>query len=499
MPGLTPSHRTGIATGLALLALFIGAPAAQTIPTAAPLTDQSISPETSIFGLSDWQRQSHLDPQILAQQQQPRTALVIGNADYGEDDRLEGPDNDARAMYERLLALGFDVPPPLINANKQQMEQALRNFSTRMRPGGVNVFYYSGHGVQIEGENYLLPVGLDEFSSEAQVKYNAVPLGYVVAEMFSVVHDFNFLIIDACRNNPFYSRWGRPKGPGNEGLASTRPPRGTVIAYATQENEVAIDGGVEEYSPFTASLLNYLEVPDLNVFEMLTRVATDVEAQTNGDQIPSWEGNPREIIALNPSPSLIFIPITPPNPVPQPVRPTPPAEPTLISAATGVNYQPLQEALAAGDFKLADQTTSNLMARAADREAEGWLRTEDVQNFSCEDLNIIDQLWLSNSDGKFGFSVQQQIYQSLGGILGVYNQNLWDSLGNEVGWRRNEQWLPYNDLDFGLNAPSGHLPWGVSGGLRWAHLALSGGVGAESGWFPDPGSSFLWKSVDCST
>jgi len=130
----------------------------------------------------------------------------------------------------------------------------------------------------------------------------------------------------------------------------------------------------------------------------------------------------------------------------------------LISAATGVNYQPLKDALVARDYRLADQTTANLMVRAAGREAEGWLRIEDGKNFSCEDLKIIDQLWLDHSNGKFGFSVQQQIYKSLGGTPGQYNETIYRQFGDQVGWRQNNQWLSYVSGTFSAEAPRGHLP-----------------------------------------
>lgn len=436
--------------------------------------------------------------QLLAQQQQPRTALVIGNANYGDLDSLEGPANDAQAMYEKLQSLGFDVPPPLINATKQEMEQALRDFAQRMDEDGINVFYYSGHGVQIDGVNYLMPVGLAPDSSQVDVQYNAVRLDYVVAQMYSRVHDFNFLIIDACRNNPFYSRWGRPKGPGNQGLTSTRPPRGTVIAYATQENEVAIDGMGEAYSPFTASLLRYLAMPDLNIFEMLTQVAADVATQTNGDQVPSWEGNPKELITLNQLTIQASQPTTAPQPdqpieqpedldiILPPSQPTsqpreleftlpeysPSSQPTLISAVTGVNYQPLQDALAAGDFELAEETTTLLMLRAAGRESEGWLLPEDINNFPCEDLNIIDQLWITNSNGKFGFSVQQQIYKGLGGTT-EFDPAIWEQFVEQVGWQQNGNWVLHFLTTFSLDAPSGHLPRTRVGFFRTSFASTS--------------------------
>lgn len=380
----------------------------------------------------------------------------------------------------------YFIAHPLINATKQEIEQALRDFAQRMEEGGVNIFYYSGHGVQIDGDNYLLPVGLDEASSEVSVRYNAVPLDYVVAEMFSVAHDLNFLIIDACRNNPFFSRWGRPKGPGNQGLASLPDlPRGTMIAYATQVNEVALDSIGGDYSPFTDILLRYLDVPNLNIFELLTQVTGEVETRTDGDQIPYWEGNPKDTIALNTSTISTPQPSLPAQP---PVEMPPTPSPILISGTTGVNYQPLQDALAAGDFNLADQTTRNLMLRASGRITEGWFREEDLGNFSCEDLKIIDQLWLDYSDGRFGFSTQQKIYQSLGGIEGEYEPAIWANFGYRVGWRRNSDGLllDLDELTYDLSAPQGHLPTLRSVGEWFDYL----------GRVYSP--TFLWKPTNCS-
>lgn len=118
MSELTPPQRTGIAAGLALLALAIGAVDTLTFTAIAALAEPTIASKTSNVSLLDRHGQSRLAPQLLAQQQQPRTALVIGNADYGGEDSLEGPINDAQAIYEKLLELGFDVPPPLLNATK---------------------------------------------------------------------------------------------------------------------------------------------------------------------------------------------------------------------------------------------------------------------------------------------------------------------------------------------------------------------------------------------
>jgi hypothetical protein len=398
-------------------------------------------------------------------------------------------------MYEKLKSMGFDVPPPVTNANKQQMEQAMRDFVGRMRPGGANIFYYSGHGVQIGGANYLLPVGLAKDSVEIDVTYNAVRLDYIANLMYSVVSDFNFLIIDACRNTPFYRRWSRPKGSGSQGLALIAPPAGTMIAYAAEPGEVANDG--DDKSPFTASLLNYLGSSGMTIYDMLHRVRDEVLSLTNQDQRPAWEGSPNEYnfsflpSAVRPTPQPDPPSSRPPSTPPSNNRPS---EPTLISAATGVNYQPLKDALVARDYRLADQTTANLMVRAAGREAEGALREADGKNFSCDDLKIIDQLWLDHSNGKFGFSVQQQIYKSLGGTPGQYNETIYRQFGDQVGWLQNNQWMPYGSLNFSATAPMGHLPVGPPtgdlGGGRWEVVGIFA-VDTDSGVVKGPFESIF--------
>ena len=138
-----------------------------------------------------------------------------------------------------------------------------------------------------------------------------------------------------------------------------------------------------------------------------------------------------------------------------PVQPT---KSTLISKVTGVDYTPLRDLLAAGEWKEADQETATVMARAVGRESQGGLDEEDMDNFPCEDLRIINQLWLRYSGDKFGFSVQKEIYESLGGTR-EYNEEVWNKFGDRVGWRKEEQWLSYSDLTFDLEADQAHLPY----------------------------------------
>ncbi len=118
----------------------------------------------------------------------------------------------------------------------------------------------------------------------------------------------------------------------------------------------------------------------------------------------------------------------------------------VLKSARGVNYSRLQQLLAAGNWKEADKETRKVMLQVVSRESKrGWLKTEDIDNFPCEDLQTIDQLWLHYSQGKFGFSVQKEIYESLGGTS-EYNEVVWNKFGDRLGWRKGGQWVYWREL-----------------------------------------------------
>lgn len=130
-----------------------------------------------------------------------------------------------------------------------------------------------------------------------------------------------------------------------------------------------------------------------------------------------------------------------------------------LKSARNVDYAKLRDLLAAGNWKEADQETARVMLQAANRVKEGYLTVNDIDNFPCEDLRTINQLWLSYSEGKFGFSVQKEIYHRLGGTR-EYNREVWESFGEAVGWRQGGSWLNSKNLTFAsIKAPSGHLPF----------------------------------------
>ena len=128
-----------------------------------------------------------------------------------------------------------------------------------------------------------------------------------------------------------------------------------------------------------------------------------------------------------------------------------------LKSSCGMDYRKLRDYLAQGKWKEADGETRRVMLAVAKREKEGRLDVKDIDNFPCEDLRTIDQLWVKYSDGKFGFSVQKRIYQGLGGTREL-NRDIWEKFGDKVGWRKGGEWLYYTAITFDKKAPEGHLP-----------------------------------------
>jgi ankyrin repeat protein len=210
---------------------------------------------------------------------EPRLALVIGNASYKEAP-LTNPLNDARDMAAALRSLSFEVLSG-IDRNQQQMKELIRQFGLKLRQGGVGLFYFAGHGVQVGGRNYLLPIGV-EINSEAEVEYEAVEAGFVLAQMEEARNRLNVVILDACRNNPF----ARSFRSGTRGLAGVRSaPSGTLIAYATAADDVAADGNGRN-GLFTGELLAQIKTPGLTLAQVFQRTRTNVRSKSGGKQVP---------------------------------------------------------------------------------------------------------------------------------------------------------------------------------------------------------------------
>jgi uncharacterized caspase-like protein len=211
-----------------------------------------------------------------------RVALVIGNAAYKEQP-LKNPVNDAKAMAAKLRQIGFQVIERT-NATKSQMEKAVADFGEALNAGAVGLFYYAGHGLQVGGRNFLVPVDAT-ITSEQRVRLETLDVDVVLDQMEAAKSGVNLLILDACRNNPFERRFRATGG----GLAQINAPQGTLIAYATAPGKVAADGDGAN-GLYTAKLLQHIATPGLPVEEVFKRVRIDVSRETNADQTP-WESS----------------------------------------------------------------------------------------------------------------------------------------------------------------------------------------------------------------
>ena len=223
--------------------------------------------------------QTAAKPSNAAQASQ-RVALVMGNAAY-KDAPLLNPVNDARAIASALKEAGFTV---IFRENIDQrgMLSALREFGDKLRTGGVGLFYYAGHGMQIKGRNYLIPVGAN-VEREDEVAYSAVDAQAVLDKMEAAGNGTNIMILDACRNNPFM----RNTRNGSAGLAQMDAPTGTLVAFATSPGAVASDGAGQN-GLYTQHLLTAMRQPGAKVEDVFKQVRANVRRDSQNKQVP-WE------------------------------------------------------------------------------------------------------------------------------------------------------------------------------------------------------------------
>ena len=206
----------------------------------------------------------------------PRSALIIGNAAYSFAP-LRNPINDAEAMAKALQDAGFKVIMET-DADQAKMVGTIRKFGAELKQrGGVGLFYFSGHGTQIDGENYLLPVG-GQFASLDDVKRGSVTALSVVDAMASAHGDLNIIILDACRNNPI-----DPKGA--KGLSRIDSNARLFISYATSPGLTALDGSGNN-SPYAKYLYQSIDAPNLDIEDTFKRTLKGVYMETKGEQTP---------------------------------------------------------------------------------------------------------------------------------------------------------------------------------------------------------------------
>ncbi len=218
-----------------------------------------------------------------------RVALVVGNSAYRNVTPLDNPKNDAKLMAQTLRGLGFTLigGDAQIDLNKSGIDRAVQSFGAQLRGADVGLFYYAGHGVQVRGANYLVPIDANP-TSEADVDFQMLDTNLVLRQMEVAGTKLNLVILDACRNNPFGGRGLRAT---SGGLAQMQAPEGTLISYATQPGSVARDGS-DGNSPYTKALVSSIKIAGLDIFETFNQVGLAVKRSTAGQQQPWVSSSP---------------------------------------------------------------------------------------------------------------------------------------------------------------------------------------------------------------
>ncbi|MGY4159221.1 hypothetical protein ACVINW_005063 [Bradyrhizobium sp. USDA 4461] len=215
-----------------------------------------------------------------------RVALVIGNANYQNAPKLANPGNDAQSMAELLNAAGFEVIAAT-DLRQGDMVKVLRDFSDKVAARGPNtvaMIYYAGHGVQLAGENYLIPVDA-RIATPSDLDGNSVRLVDVMGTLENIPSRMRIVVLDACRNNPFPD-----VNDAGRGLAVVDAPSGSIVGYSTAPGMEAQDGSNDGHSPYTNAFLRLARQPNLPIEQLFKRVRLEVNSATDGRQTP-WESS----------------------------------------------------------------------------------------------------------------------------------------------------------------------------------------------------------------
>ena len=211
-----------------------------------------------------------------------RVALVIGNSNYQNAPQLANPDNDAQSMAQFLNSAGFEVISAT-DLTQNDMLRVVQDFSAKVSARGPNtvaMVYYAGHGVQLAGENYLVPVDA-KVSNQTELVNNSVRLVDVMSTLETIPSRMRIVILDACRNNPFPN-----VNDASRGLAIVDAPNGSIVGYSTAPGAEALDGA-GGHSPYTQAFLNVAREPNVPIEQLFKRVRLEVNQTTSGAQIPS--------------------------------------------------------------------------------------------------------------------------------------------------------------------------------------------------------------------
>ena len=209
-------------------------------------------------------------------------ALVIGNKNY-KIAPLVNSVNDANDLAELLQSKNFEVDK-VIDGTKLEMRNAVRAFTAKISKGGVGLFYYSGHGVQLDGDNYLVPIDAN-YEYKEEVPDMCVSVSSILKYMETTNNRLNIMILDACRNSPFKS-FSRS---GEKGMVRVEAPTGSIVAYSTAPGKTASDGNGRN-GLYTSKLMKYMNVPGMTIEDIFKQVRIEVSNESQNNQVP-WESN----------------------------------------------------------------------------------------------------------------------------------------------------------------------------------------------------------------
>ena len=220
---------------------------------------------------------------VVDESEPKRLALLIGNADYSSAP-LANPVNDIILLSDALSSLGFEIYEHR-NADQKTMKRAIKKFGEQLRLAGQNAvgfFYFSGHGLQIKGKNYLQPIGA-QFESPADVDIEMVSATAILEQMKFARNGVNIVVLDACRSNPFPTGFRSVRN----GLAIMDAPTGSILAYATAPGTIAYDGSGDN-SPYAGALAKNMMIPNRPIESVFKMVRQSVMDETGKKQVP-WE------------------------------------------------------------------------------------------------------------------------------------------------------------------------------------------------------------------
>jgi TPR repeat protein len=224
-----------------------------------------------------------------AQQAERRVALVVGNASYQHVEQLANPGNDAKLIADTLKKSGFTLVGggAQLNLDKASFDRLVQEFGKQIQGADVALFYYAGHGMQVENSNWLVPIDANP-TRQQDLDFQMINAELVLKQMDGASTRLNILILDACRNNPFANMGTRGMA---SGLAQMKAPDGTLISFATQPGNVAADGSGTD-GPFATALSDAISKPGLDIFHLFNQVGLSVKHATQGSQEPWLSSSP---------------------------------------------------------------------------------------------------------------------------------------------------------------------------------------------------------------